>query len=132
MAPRGEGDVAIGGAAGRAKKAMPAASRHPPSSESEITMTRTSLSLVLGLGVMLAPAAAFAFDPGFTVGRQVELSLTTPCAARSPGCRADGYPDARYARPMAEGYGPQVYSYNDPRYLAPSMPVQSGYVVRTY
>jgi hypothetical protein len=85
-----------------------------------------------GLSLVLAPAAALAFDPGFTVGGRLEPQLTDQCVARTAGCRSDGYPDARYYRPLAEGQGPQVYSYNDPRYLAPSLPLTRGGYIPTY
>ncbi len=81
-----------------------------------------------GLSLVLAPAAALAYDPGFSVSGRLEPQLTDQCVARTAGCRADGYPDARYVRPPAEGLGYQVYSYNDPRYLAPSLPMERGYI----
>ncbi len=87
-------------------------------------MKKTLVSVSALASLLFATGGAFAYDPAFNVAGRPEPQLTTPCIPHSIGCRADGYPDARYYRPLLEGQGNIVYDRNDPRYYAP----QSGHL----
>jgi hypothetical protein len=82
-------------------------------------MQKALVSLTAFAGVLFATGSAFAFDPAFNVAGRPESQLTMPCVPHSVGCRADGYPDARYYRPALEGQGNIVYNRDDSRYYAP-------------
>jgi hypothetical protein len=83
-------------------------------------MKKGLASLTALAGLLFATGSAFAYDPGFNVAGRPEAQLTMPCRPGSPGCRADGYPNARYYRPALEGHQGMVYSENDPAYYAPT------------
>jgi hypothetical protein len=82
-------------------------------------MKKTLGSLTAIAGFLFATGSAFAFDPAFNVAGRLEPQLTVPCIPHSIGCRADGYPDARYYRPEIERQGTFVYDRNDLRYEDP-------------
>jgi hypothetical protein len=66
------------------------------------------------LGLMAGTAFAASSRAG------TEPQLVEPCIQGSLGCRADGYPDARYYRPALEGQPGVVDNYSDRRYDDPS------------
>jgi len=88
---------------------------------------RISLGLVtVCVGLLSATSGALAYDPAFNVAGKPEPQLTLPCVPHSTGCRADGFPDARYYRPALEGRPGMVYNENGPSYYAPqAAPVQA-------
>jgi hypothetical protein len=90
-------------------------------------MFRTLVPLAAVAGLTFVAGPAFAEDSHFNVGQRPEAQLTEPCIQGSLGCRADGYPDARYYRPALEGQRGVVDNYNDQRYYDPKgVPIQVG------
>ena len=79
-------------------------------------MIRILVPFAAAAGLSLVAATAFAAPTPYGA----EPQLTEPCIQGSVGCRADGYPDARYYRPALEGQPGVVYNNSDPRYSDPS------------
>jgi hypothetical protein len=79
-------------------------------------MIRILVPFAAFAGLSLVAGTAFAAPTHYSA----EPQLTEPCVQGSIGCRADGYPDARYYRPALEGQPGVVYNYDDPRYSDPS------------
>jgi hypothetical protein len=83
-------------------------------------MTRILVPFAAAAALSLMAGAAFAAPTHYGTGQRAEPQLTEPCIQGSLGCRADGYPDARYYRPALEGQPGVVDNYNDPNYGDPS------------
>ena len=84
-------------------------------------MNRLLIPLLALSSILFAPVGAQAKDlsPNRAAGH-AEYDLTKSCTSHQPGCRADGYPDARDYRARVDGGISSMYRYNDRPYYAPS------------